>query len=63
MTGYRLTGSLMVIMIAQIANHFLKHRSWILYIGQNTMGILSKYIAEILGRPAVANNYEEKMME
>lgn len=53
----------MVIMIAQIANHFLKHRSWILYIGQNTMGILSKYIAEILGRPAVANNYEEKMME
>lgn len=103
-----LTGSLMVIMIAQIANHFLKHRSWILYIGQNTMGIylihktflqglynktinfapgtpyliraaivsciaiifsiflmgiLSKYIAEILGRPAVTNNYEEKMME
>ena len=102
------TGSLMVIMIAQIINHFLKHRNWILYIGQNTMGIylihkqflqglynmtinvapgapylvraivvtciailfslfllsiLSKYIAEILGRPSVEKNYEEKLME
>lgn len=103
-----ITGSLMVIMIAQIADRFLKHRSWILYIGQNTMGIylihktflqglynktinvapgtpylvraitvsciavifslflmgiLSKYIAEILGRPPVERNYEEKLME
>lgn len=103
-----LTGSLMVIMIAQLISHFLKHRKWILYIGQNTMGIylihktflqglynmtlnvapgtpyliraivisciaiifslclmgiISKYIAEILGRPSVHNNYEERMME
>lgn len=103
-----ITGSLMVIMTAQIADCFLKYRSWILYIGQNTMGIylihktflqglynmtinvapgipyliravvvsciavifslllmsvLGKYISEILGRPPVVNNYEEKLME
>lgn len=102
------TGSLMVIMIAQIIDSFLKHRSLIIFIGQNTMGIylihkqflqglynmtinvapgtpylvraivvscitiafslflmriLSKYISEILGRPASGNNYEKKLME
>lgn len=102
------TGSLMILMIAQIIDQFLKHKKWMVFIGQNTMGIylihknflqglynmtlniapgtpyliravvvscitiafslflmglLSKYIAEILGRPSVEQNHEKKFME
>ncbi len=32
-------GSLMILMLAQIADRLLTHKSWIVHIGQNTMGI------------------------
>lgn len=102
------TGSLMILMIAQLLAQLLKHKKLLVYIGQSTMGIylihknflqglynmtihvasgipyliraiiiscitiafsiflmilLSKYIAEILGRPSQKRHYEEELME
>ncbi|MCM1328976.1 MAG: acyltransferase [Ruminococcus sp.] len=102
------TGSLGVIMLAQIISRALKRKRLIIFIGQNTMGIylihknflqglynmtlniaagipylvralavtcisiafsvflmglLSKYISEILGRPSEHRSHEEELME